>query len=170
MSTSEDTAAKQRYMAQRSSPSRLEPWMKPEVQARVPDMNGAFDRANDPRANLGVVQSQGSRMVEQDAPRPVPRPSPAIAAGVDAQNFNQRWNAERERHKQSLSADRSKLEALKTEFSNMSQAVEDVKHRAQPNQLKDMERQLYIKERQSESVQMQATLHVRAAHKFTSSS
>ncbi len=170
MSTSEDAAAKQRYMAQRSSPSRLEPWMKPDVQARLPDMKGAFDRANDLRTNLGVVQSQGSRMVEQDAPRPVPRPSQAIAAGVDAQNFNQRWNAERERHKQALLADRSKLETLKADFSSMGQAVEDVKHQAQPDQLKDMERQLYIKERQSESVQMHATLHVRAAHKFTSNS
>ncbi|GAB5449604.1 hypothetical protein [Gymnodinialimonas sp.] len=34
-------------------------------------------------------------MIEEDHPRPVPRPSPNFAAEVDAEAFNTRWEAER---------------------------------------------------------------------------
>lgn len=42
-------------------------------------------------------------MVEKDRPHPAPRPSPDMAAEVDAADFNARWETERQRHTQSYS-------------------------------------------------------------------
>jgi hypothetical protein len=39
-------------------------------------------------------EQRPSRMVANDRPQPVPRPSPGMAGEADRQAFNQRWNDE----------------------------------------------------------------------------
>ena len=49
------------------------------------------------RADLARTEAErrASQMVTQDRPKPVQRPSPALAHGPDGSSFNARWQAER---------------------------------------------------------------------------
>lgn len=51
----------------------------------------------------GASHLDEKTMVEKDHPYPAPRPSPDLAAEVDAASFDARWEAERKRHTQSYS-------------------------------------------------------------------
>ncbi|MEL6709046.1 MAG: hypothetical protein AAFP79_12260 [Pseudomonadota bacterium] len=64
----------------------------------APDVGASFEQAQN--AQRAEEQARAERreafMVARDRPEPVLRPEPSLAAGVDAQSFNQRWEAERE--------------------------------------------------------------------------
>ncbi|NVK17756.1 MAG: hypothetical protein HWE30_03585 [Methylocystaceae bacterium] len=63
-----------------SSPSTLD-----RVEQLKPSFNEGQNQATEPR---------NSRMVTQDRPYPVPRPSPSMAQEADRTSFNARWSAE----------------------------------------------------------------------------
>lgn len=64
----------------------------------APDLSSSFEQAQ--HAQQAEEQARAERreafMVQRDKPEPVLRPEPSISASVDAQSFNQRWEAERE--------------------------------------------------------------------------
>lgn len=53
----------------------------------APNLKTAFSQAQN--------TARGSNMVKQDKPKPVQRPSPALALGSDALAFNAKWETER---------------------------------------------------------------------------
>lgn len=55
-----------------------------------------------------TLDQRPSRMVANDRPQPVPRPSPGLADEADRQTFNERWNDEaREARKAAFIRDRT---------------------------------------------------------------
>ena len=79
------------------------PGATPGLDARTGQARQAFDESRDPaiaaqRADLAKTEAQrrASQMVTQDRPKPVQRPSPALACGPDGASFNARWQAERQ--------------------------------------------------------------------------
>lgn len=54
--------------------------------------------SNQPDQHSEPQSRSNPTMVEQEQPHPVLRPSPQLAADVDAASFNRRWEAERQRH------------------------------------------------------------------------
>lgn len=65
----------------------------PDHFQSAPAMGEAFNKSRN--AAQPPSQTKGSGMVANDRPKPVQRPSPALAHGVDACTFNARWEAER---------------------------------------------------------------------------
>lgn len=72
------------------------------LDARRGELRAEFEKNRDPviaaqRADLAKTEAErrGSQMVKQDRPKPVQRPSPALAHGPDGTSFNARWQAER---------------------------------------------------------------------------
>lgn len=66
------------------------------------ELRQSFETNRDPmiaaqRADLAKTEAErrASQMVKQDRPKPVQRPSPALAHGPDGTSFNARWQAER---------------------------------------------------------------------------
>lgn len=83
------------------------PGGEPRFYASAPKAQDAFDNARDPliaaqKRDMGKSEAQrrfeltrrdesGSRMVQQDRPKPVLKPSPALAMGSDRAAFNRAW-------------------------------------------------------------------------------
>lgn len=65
--------------------------MSPNTEsfASAPKVGPAFKESRDATAK------RSASMVQQDRPKPAPRPSPGIAREADAAAFNARWQAEK---------------------------------------------------------------------------
>ncbi|WP_420331715.1 hypothetical protein [Oceanicaulis alexandrii] len=73
-----------------------------KLESRRGELRAEFEKNRDPmiaaqRADLAKTEAErrASQMVKQDRPKPVQRPSPALAHGPDGTSFNARWQAER---------------------------------------------------------------------------
>ncbi|WP_195819427.1 hypothetical protein [Roseobacter sp. MH60115] len=67
------------------------------------ERSAANQNAQGKTQQRGPSHTPEKSMVEKDRPHPAPRPSPGLAAEVDAASFDARWEAERQRHTQSYS-------------------------------------------------------------------
>jgi hypothetical protein len=79
------------------------PGATPSLDTRAGELRQSFERNRDPmiaaqRADLAKTEAErrASQMVKHDQPKPVQRPSPALAHGPDAASFNARWQGERD--------------------------------------------------------------------------
>lgn len=69
---------------------------QPSALDEHPGVKAYFDQAQAGDAALDQEQAQGrgSQMVEQDQPSPELKPDPDLAAEIDRQDFNERWESE----------------------------------------------------------------------------
>ena len=86
----------------------------PEPFKSAPSVKTDFAQAKSPQ--------RGSSMVKQDQPKPVQRPSPALAMGPDGTAFNARWEVERKTALADQSRAERKAAFLKTR-SQQSQTL-----------------------------------------------
>lgn len=97
-------------------------------ETRRNELRHAFEESRDPmiaaqRADLAKTEAQrrDSQMVKQDRPKPVQRPSPALAHGPDGSGFNARWQAERQSAANDAARDADR-DARKADFKAKRQA------------------------------------------------
>lgn len=105
------------------------PGQTSRFEARRGELRQSFDANRDPmiaaqRADLAKTEAErrASQMVKHDQPKPVQRPSPALAHGPDAASFNARWQGER---------DAANREARKANFKAKRQTPSQSRTRSQ---------------------------------------
>lgn len=112
------------------------PGQASRLDARRGELRQSFETIRDPmiaaqRADLAKTEAErrASQMVKQDRPRPVQRPSPALAHGPDGTSFNARWQAERQ-NAANDAARQSDRDARKANFKAKRQAQSHIRNRS----------------------------------------
>ena len=114
----------------------------PLIEKQLADMR--LTEAQRRRLNMA---KGGSQMIKDDRPRPVLKPSPALAFGPDASAFNNRWAEERLRAINVFKQDRRKL--VKTS-ANLDALAERTKAAdPAPGKEQDLKRAFFIEKRRA---------------------